>query len=287
MTTFSDIDGRGSQPLLALYRQSLQDNSKIHHRMGSPRSIWFFDVAKEVMRNEIKPLIKGMKAGDRLTLNKKPEIVSEQIDGQTRFTEATKQLNDEVESGLQSSASRLITQPSAMADAKEAGSQDDERVKGIMEKLRRLMDEIVIPLVLKKTPETCKVSFKWGTKDSFQLNYPDGLRNLLADGIINEEIVRHILTKRLNWDIPEDLLNNMIKQKEINKASMTAIQTIPEKQKVIDEEDMKKNEMLNQIEFLLKHESVKVNDEINIRKNEILKQISNNLAENNTTAKIF
>jgi hypothetical protein len=276
MTTFIDIDGRTSQPLLALYRQSLQDNSKIHHRLGSPKSVWYFDVAKEVLRDSIKPLVKGMKHGDTLTLNKKPEIISEQIDGKTRFTEATQQLNNEIETGLQSSSSRLITQPSAMADAKEAGSQDDERVKGIMEKLRRFMDEVIIPHVLGKKQEECHVSFKWGTKDSFTLEYPDGLRNLLLDGVIDEEIVRHILTKRLNWDIPEDKLSNMLRTKEINKASMMALPaktTPPVDETLIDTKTEKANDLMNKIELLIKHESESVNNELAEKKLLIMKKI--------------
>ncbi|UVF62244.1 portal protein [Nitrososphaeria virus YSH_1032793] len=235
MTTFTDIDGKQSTPQLSLYRQSIQDNSKIHHRMGSPKSIWFFDVPDSIMKNHIKPLVKRMKHGDRLLLNKKPEMISETVDGKTRFTEATQQLSDEIETGLQSSSSRLITQPSAMADAGEAGEQDDERVKGIMEKLRRFMDEVIIPHVLGKSIEQCKVSFKWGTKDSFKLSYPDGLRNLLIDGVIDEDIVRHILTKRLNWDLPEDMVKKLTSRPKEPK--IPQLQNFLQKNTGKDEED--------------------------------------------------
>lgn len=287
MTTFKDIDDKDSKPLLSLYRQSLQDNAKIHHKMGSPRSIWFFDVAKNVLDNDIQKLVKGMKAGDRITLNKKPEIITESIDGKTRFTEATQQLDNEVQTGLQSSTSRLITNPSAMADAKEAGEQDDERVKGFMEKLRRFMDDVLIPHITGKPAGEDNVCFKWGTKDSFSLNYPLGLQGLFQDGIVDEEIVLHILTNRLNWDIPDDMINRL-KEKWDKKrntpeipnllqlAQQNQIQKNPDEEEPTEEEK-KRIEVYEKISKLVDSEMNNNSNLLQLKKFELIDDIQKEL----------
>ena len=199
MATFTD-DGKESVPLLEIYRRMEQDISKIHHKYASPRTIISFPEASQAqMDSDIIPLLKSQKQGDRLAINFKPELISESIDGKARFTDSINQINSEVEAGLQSSSSRLITQPSAMADAREAGSQDDERVLALMEKIRRLMDEQIIPLVL---GEDSDATFHWGAKDDFDLTFPSGLEKAIQLGIVSNEEAREILKAR-GWKIEE------------------------------------------------------------------------------------
>ena len=199
MATFTD-DGKESVPLLEIYRRMEQDISKIHHKYASPRTIISFPEASQAqMDSDIIPLLKSQKQGDRLAINFKPELISESIDGKARFTDSINQINSEVEAGLQSSSSRLITQPSAMADAREAGSQDDERVLALMEKIRRLMDEQIIPLVL---GDDSDATFHWGAKDDFDLTFPSGLEKAIQLGIVSNEEAREILKAR-GWKIEE------------------------------------------------------------------------------------
>lgn len=143
---YIDIDGKDARASLELYRQALQDNMKIHHKFASPRVIYTADgVGKQVMDNDVVPLVEGMKSGDRAAINKKIEIVQEGVTSEGRFIEHVKNIIDEIDTGLQSSANRLITEPSAMADAREANAQDDDRVLGLMEKIRIFMNKEVTP----------------------------------------------------------------------------------------------------------------------------------------------
>jgi len=206
MREFEDIDGKIAKPVAQLYRQSIQDIMKIHHKYASPRVIYVFPgVDKTTIDDDIAPLIEAMGPGDRLALNVAPEgevqLVQETVDGKARFSESLDKLVDEMDTGLQTTANRVIAEPSAMADAREGGQQDDDRVMGIMELLTEFIDVEVIPRITGL--EIGTVNFKWGTKDSFSLVYPQELRDALADRIIDEQQVRFILEKHFNWEIPE------------------------------------------------------------------------------------
>jgi len=204
MNTYVDENGEITDSILAIYRRMEQDISKIHHKYASPRTIIAFpEASQDQMTNNILPLLKTQKQGDRLALNYKPEIISESIDAQARFTESIRQINSEVEAGLQSSSSRLITQPSAMADAREAGALDDERVLALMEKIRRFFDERIIPYVL---GEENLAFFKWGAKDSFDLQFPSGLEKALTHNIITPDEARNILMSR-GWKLNPETVN--------------------------------------------------------------------------------
>ena len=193
-------DGKQSVPLLSIYRRMEQDISKIHHKYASPRTILAFpEASSEQMSDDIIPLVKQMKQGDRLALNYRPELISESVDAKARFVESIDQINSEIESGLQSSSSRLITNPSAMADATVASAQDDERVQGLMEKIRRFIDEEIIPSII---GDKNRVYFKWGSKDSFDLEFPSGLQTALSVGVITTNDAREILKAR-GWKIED------------------------------------------------------------------------------------
>jgi hypothetical protein len=120
---YVDVDGNDPQATLELYRQSLQDNMKIHHKFASPRVIYTAPNASETTIDEdIVPILEGMSNGDRVAFNEEIEIKQETVDGNARFIEHVNKIIDEVDSGLQSSANRVIAEPSAMADAREAGT---------------------------------------------------------------------------------------------------------------------------------------------------------------------
>lgn len=203
MSEHEDIDGKVGKPMLSLYRQAMQDIMKIHHKFSSPRTVWLFPGAdKEQIDNDISPLVETMKPGERLVLNAdKAEIVTETVDAKARFSESVDKISNEVDAGLQTSKNRVITDPSAMADAREAGSQDDDRVLGIMKKVKNVIDQLIIPHVTGLP--VGKVEWKWGAKDQFDLQYPEPLRAALEDGLLTPEIVLDILTKQFRWKIPD------------------------------------------------------------------------------------
>lgn len=196
-----DIDGRDPVPALSLYRQALQDNMKIHHKYASPRVIYTFpEATEEQINNDLTPMIEGMAPGDRVVLNAEGQITQETVDGNARFIEHVNKIIDEVESGLGSSKNRLITEPSAMADAREAGAQDDDRIMGIMERIKMFMDKEVIPRITGL--EVGVVEFKWGSKDSFTLELPEAIEKAINLNIIKPAQALVMLMENHRWKVP-------------------------------------------------------------------------------------
>ena len=196
-----DVDGKDPIASLELYRQALQDNMKIHHKYASPRVIYTVpDANEETIDNDITPIVEGMAPGDRAVLNQEIDIKQETVDGNARFIEHVNKIIDEIDTGLQSSANRLITEPSAMADAREAGSQDDDRTLGIMEKIRVFMNREVIPRITGLDPGV--IQFKWGAKDSFDLEFPEAIKIALEHGVMQPIQARILLEKQYHWKFP-------------------------------------------------------------------------------------
>jgi len=200
-TEWLDIDGRDPVPALSLYRQALQDNMRIHHKYASPRVIYTIpNASREQIDNEVTPMVEGMQPGDRVVLNKELKIEQETVDGNARFIEHVNKIIEEVESGLGSSKNRLITNPSAMADAETAQAQDDDRVMGIMERIRIFMNQQVIPRVTGL--KSGEVVFKWGSKDSFQLEFPPAIDLAIQRRVIRPEQALVMLQENFRWKVP-------------------------------------------------------------------------------------
>ncbi len=198
---YIDIDGHDPRASLELYRQALQDNMKIHHKFASPRVIYSVPNAnEETIDNDIVPIVEGMLPGDRAVFNEEIIITQETVDGNARFIEHVNKIVDEIDTGLQSSANRVIAEPSAMADAREAGSADDDRTLGIMERLRIFMNKEVIPRVTGLQPG--QLVLKWGAKDAFDLEFPEALKNAIDSRIIRPEQAQIILEEQYHWKIP-------------------------------------------------------------------------------------
>lgn len=201
-----DIDGEFPHSALEWYRQTIQDYGRIQHRYGSPKVIYSIEDDEgnqETIDNEVAPMLEGMKPGDRAVINGKLTMLSEAVDGQSRFVEYGKKVQEEVDTGLQSSANRLITEPSAMADAKEAGAQDDDRILGIMAKMETVFNKIIIPAVT--GDKSGHIKFKWGAKDSVTLTLPPAIVDAITAGILTPEQGRLMLEEQHHWKIPEPL----------------------------------------------------------------------------------
>jgi len=200
---YIDVDGGDPRASLELYRQALQDNMKIHHKYASPRVVWTIPNAnKETIDNDIIPLIEQMRPGDRIVVNEEIDIKQETVDGNARFIEHVNKIIDEIDTGLQSSQNRLITEPSAMADAREAGQQDDDRVLGIMERIRIFMNFEVIPRITRKPAG--EIIFKWGSKDTFDLDFPEAIQLAIDKKVISPEKALVMLEDNFRWKVPTD-----------------------------------------------------------------------------------
>lgn len=204
-----DIDGEFPHSALEWYRQTIQDYGRIQHRYGSPKVIYSIEdesANQETIDNEIAPMLEGMKPGDRAVVNGKLVMLSEAVDGQSRFVEYGKKVQEEVDVGLQSSQNRLITEPSAMADAREAGEQDDDRILGVMAKMEIVFNKIIIPAIT--GDKSGKIKFKWGAKDSFKLVFPEALGMAIEKGILVPDQARRMLEEQFHWKIPESIEEN-------------------------------------------------------------------------------
>ncbi len=201
---YLDIDGQQPNSTLEIYRQTLQDQGRILHKFSSPRVYYQpadgVVVSKDVIDNDIVPIIEGSRPGDRAVMSARMEILKEEIDGKARFTEYADDINDEVDAGLQSSKNRLLTEPSAMADAKEAGEQDDDRILGVMEKIRIFMNKTVIPHVL--GIEAGWIEFAWGEKDAFHMQLPPAILQAVEKSIISPEQALQMLEEQYDWNVP-------------------------------------------------------------------------------------
>lgn len=202
---WTDMDGRQVVSQLDWYKQKLQDFGRIIHNHSNPLDIYTpaegEQVSSETIDNDLIPLIGGAKPGDKLIINKRLEVIENKTDGKSRFTEYSDANDAEIDSGLQSSKTRLITEPSAMADAGEAGDQDDDRILGVMEKLTIFMNKHVIPKVLGL--DAGWVEFEWGEKDSFHRIMPPHLKEALETGLMQPEEVRQVLENQHGWSFPE------------------------------------------------------------------------------------
>lgn len=213
-SNYTDLDGKQGVPYLQIYRQAGLDCGRILHRYGSPRMIYAWPGAnREVVEKDIKPVLESMRPGDRAVFNELPTLVTEAVDTRNRFENLFDFITKDTEAGLQSSANRLITDPSAMADAKEAGAQDDDRVLGLMEKLRRVMNKLIIPRIV---GESGVCFFKWGAKDSMELEFPQGLLDATTPDQTGQRIVgireaRMILSIK-GWKLDDGLYQQDLEQ---------------------------------------------------------------------------
>jgi hypothetical protein len=208
LTSFDYNSRRRSLPQLEIYRRKIQLLYRILERYGSPVTVWFFEnVARAEFEKQVEEL-RALEAGDRRILSKKVEIASETIDSRGNLLNATvPDLNADVESGLQTSANRVITQPSAMADARAAAEKDDARVLFIAEKIRTLMNSLILPNV---THSNKPIEFKWGKQDSFEFNFEQLLEASTA-GFVSSDEAREIL-RSVGWKLDDKSHSKSVSQ---------------------------------------------------------------------------
>lgn len=166
----------------------------MHHKIAAPKTI----ISLPKLTNSQELNVQNprslayrwtkMKPGDSIMGGRDFEgaqILHDQIDGKTRFPEVTDLIKGEVEVSAQSSSSRLIEDPSAMADAREANQKDADTVLYVCELIRRLFDYVIIPRVVGDR----SVEFRWGTSDDFEFNF-DQMVQAVREGIISKEEAR-------------------------------------------------------------------------------------------------
>jgi hypothetical protein len=197
LTTFDYGGRKPSLPQLEIYRRQIQFFYKILERYGSPVTVWFFDGISDSEFDRQVEELKALEPGDRRLLSKKVEIATETVDGRGNLINATSPvINQEIDAGLQTSANRLITQPSAMADARVADGKDSARLLSIEERIRRVMNTLIIPRLTDS-----KVEFKWGKQDSYEFNF-DQLLQAKSAGFVSAEEGRAIL-KSVGWKLDD------------------------------------------------------------------------------------
>lgn len=210
MTSF-DWQGTKSAPFLDIYRRHIQNLSKIEEKYASPIVVWAYENISEEAYKKQREALRAMKPGDRRITNKMPELRTETLDGRGGLIGTiTPVLNEELESGLQSDSIRLITQPSAMADARAANEKDDARLMGIMERVRQVFNIEIIPRITRGD----KVEFLWGTQDDFDIEIPVGLTDAINLGLVGKLEGREILKSR-GWKLDDNLYNQEEEEKKM------------------------------------------------------------------------
>jgi len=211
MTSF-EYEGSASQPFLDLYRKHMQNLAKIEDKYASPIVVWAYEnITEEAYRKQRDALL-NMKPGDRRITNRAPTLLTETIDGRGGLIGTiTPVMDAELESGLQSSAIREITNPSAMADARVAKARDDVRLLGLMKRIERIFNVEVLPRVFKKPAPP--VNFAWGAIDDFEIVMPAGLVDALGLGLVSVAEGREILKSR-GWKLDDVLYNTEQQQKQ-------------------------------------------------------------------------
>lgn len=180
---YHDNDGKHALSIGAMHRQSIQDTMRIHHKFASPRVFYNVEgVTKEDLNKDIVPIIESMKPGDRAAFNAVVTPQLETVDTTARFHESVINIQKEVDVGAGSAKNRLITEPSAMADAREATEADDDQILGLMEIIKDFMDMHVIPKVTGLPVGI--LEFQWGSKGTFRIEMPDYIKEGIANNIM-------------------------------------------------------------------------------------------------------
>jgi hypothetical protein len=177
----------------------------------------FNDVDPAQLEVEAAKLTK-LKPGHRAALNQVPEMIQEMVDGKARFTDHIDFISNDFEAGTGSSANRVITKPSAMADAREAGEQDDDLFLGIAAKFVRFMNDEVIPAVLGEEARG-KVLFRWGSKEEYEFDSQEA-KDWLDRGVIGISEVREMLRGRNIMKLDDTLYKKDQEAKQARQADM-------------------------------------------------------------------
>lgn len=169
-TTFN-WNNHESVPMLELWRRHSQNAGVVEEKYAFPRIIYSVDNQVPISTAEydkITQQMKGWKPGDRLFVDKPVTMTVETIDGAKSglLDKTTEIQKEEVQIGLQSSVSRLRTQPSAMADARESNTKDDAYLLYIFAKLEEIVNTKFIPLIF---GEDADIEFHFGQQDDMEL----------------------------------------------------------------------------------------------------------------------
>lgn len=221
---------------LDLYRRHIQNTGKIEEKYASPVVIWAYENIDQRTYEQMKVQMDNLQPGDRRITTRKPELITETIDGRSALIASiTPIIDKEIEAGLQSSANRLLTEPSAMADAREANDKDDSRSLLMMEKIRRVMNEEVIPRVLGNEGD---IEFVWGSQDEFKIEMPPGIVDGIKLGVIAKEEARDILRAQ-GWKLDDAAFEDQ--QQQIQQANQQKMQQVSnskkQKEQLADLED--------------------------------------------------
>lgn len=182
-------NAKQSTPALELYRRHLQNVGQVEEKYAFPRVMYSVDglgISKAEIE-KLKEQLKGWKPGDRLFIDKVVQMLVETIDGaRGGLLQTTTDIQDaEMDSGLQSNIGRLRTEPSAMADAREANTKDDAMLLHIMAKVEELINRQILPMVL---GEDTEVRFHFGQQDDMEIDFNE-LMQIASAKIDNKPVV--------------------------------------------------------------------------------------------------
>lgn len=237
LMTSWEWQGTSAVPMLDLYRNHLQNLAKIENKFASPVVVWAYENLSDEQYKKQKEALQALKPGDRRITTRKPELLTETIDARGGLIGVISPILDaEMEAGLQSAAIRLITDPSAMADAREANKKDDARLLGIMDRVQSVFNTQIIPRIT-----DAKVTFEWGAQDDFDIEMPVGLADAINLKLVGTKEGREILRAR-GWKLDDALYEAEQKENELKAQQDMELQmqkqTLAKKAVAVEEKKM-------------------------------------------------
>ena len=225
------IDGEVRPSVLANYGMMRDALVRTIERHASPIVHAYYEGASDEFLQTEAQKIKDAKNGDIYASNRKSEWQEISIDPRARYEGYIHFITKDFESGLMHPVIRLLTEPSALADAQAAAEIMEPFLFGIEDGIKELIDQQIIPRVLEANGlSNVEAEFAWGMEDSADIEMADLWAAVNAkQQILKPHEIRRIVREKFHWPLDE---NNELDQDipEIEKAAAVPPGQMPAKE---------------------------------------------------------
>lgn len=170
----------------------------------------YYENASDDFLEQEASKIKNARNGGYYLTNKKPEWTQLAIDPRARFEAYIAHMDDLVDAGLAHPVIRLLTNPSALADAQAAADIMEPFLFGIESTIKELIDTEIIPRVLTAAGilDDGENEFLWGKEDESDFNVEE-IFTALNTKVGNKPTIsikeaRMMLREKFRWPLEEN-----------------------------------------------------------------------------------
>ncbi|MCX8191736.1 MAG: hypothetical protein N3F06_02880 [Nitrososphaerales archaeon] len=200
-----DSSGNMIPPILNILSDLEQDMRRLLHTHGEHVIYEFPDASDDFIENKAKPIIKGLKPGDKFITNKTVNIKAIEIDPRVRFEAYIDYFTNLRIIGLNAAIVKLVSTPGfTEASARAALEAVESTVRGIQRFLKRIIEREIFDRVLISNginPQRNPVRLNWGQPDIPEIKFDDVFKAVEL-GIVRVEEARKILQKS-GWELWE------------------------------------------------------------------------------------